>query len=68
MRALIAVLLLTVAAQAAPDCYCTDTRGERREVGETACLTVDGRRVSARCEMFQNVPGWRPREGGCVGA
>ena len=33
------------------DCYCTDRSGSRVELGETICLTVDGRAFLARCEI-----------------
>lgn len=48
-----------------PDCYCTN-RGQRVEMGATACLRVDGRRFTARCAMSQNSPTWRPEADGCA--
>ncbi len=49
-----------------PDCYCTGTEGERYEMGESACLRVDGRSFLATCEMSLNVPIWRDTGEGCV--
>ncbi len=48
------------------DCYCTDTEGLRVELGETICLTVDGRAFMAQCAMSLNVPMWRETGLGCV--
>lgn len=48
-----------------PDCYCSN-RGERVELGATACLRVDGRRFTARCAMSQNSPAWRREAEGCA--
>ncbi len=48
------------------DCYCTDTQGERIEVGETICLQVDGRMFMAQCQMSLNVPMWREVSPGCL--
>ncbi len=50
------------------DCYCTDTVGERRELGEEICLFVDGRAYLARCEMSLNTTMWRETAEGCPGA
>jgi hypothetical protein len=47
-----------------PECYCTN-RGQRVEVGERACLQVDGRAFTALCFMSQNSPGWRREREGC---
>ena len=48
-----------------PDCYCTDSDGERVEMGETACLEIGSRRVLARCGWSVNNPAWRPEGEGC---
>ena len=48
------------------ECYCTDTQGARRELGEVICLTVGGRSFMAKCVMAQNVPFWRDQEEGCL--
>ncbi len=47
-----------------PDCYCTN-RGVRYELGQFACLRVDGRKYLARCEMSLNNPMWREKEPSC---
>ncbi len=49
-----------------PECYCTDTSGARVELGETICLTVDGRTYQARCEMMLNNPMWREIGSACT--
>ena len=41
------------------ECYCTDTYGQRVELGESVCLFVDGRSFIAKCEMSLNNPAWR---------
>lgn len=48
-----------------PDCYCTDSGGDRVELGGTICLSVDGREYTARCEMSQNNPMWREIADSC---
>jgi hypothetical protein len=48
-----------------PPCYCTDTEGRRVEIGETACLTIAGKAVTALCRMSLNNPAWRTLEDGC---
>ncbi|WP_319826443.1 hypothetical protein [Thalassovita sp.] len=68
-------LVLTVAATPAlsdatiggktVDCYCTDSKGSRVELGETICLQVDGRMFMAQCQMSLNVPMWREVAQGC---
>lgn len=42
-----------------PDCYCTDSAGERVEIGEVACLSIGSNRKAARCDMSLNNPIWR---------
>ena len=49
-----------------PECYCTDTYGKRRELGDIICLTVGGRSYEAKCIMAQNNPFWRDLERGCL--
>lgn len=49
-----------------PECYCTDSRGDRVEVGERACLKVNGRAFLARCDKALNVTIWRATGEGCV--
>ena len=50
-----------------PDCYCTDSLGQRVEMGQMACLTIGSRRVLARCGMSVNNPAWREQSEGCPG-
>lgn len=49
-------------------CYCRDSQGGRVEMGEEACLVVNGRAFMARCEMALNVPAWRTTGEDCVSA
>lgn len=48
------------------ECYCTDTQGLRVSLGETVCLTVNGRSFMAQCDMSLNVPIWRDTGQGCL--
>ncbi len=48
------------------ECYCTDGKGRRVELGETVCLFVDGRLFTAQCQMSLNNPIWREIAGGCL--
>ncbi|NDR57198.1 hypothetical protein [Aliiruegeria sabulilitoris] len=48
------------------DCYCTDSTGDRVELGDVICLRVDGRMFLARCEMSLNNPMWREVQEGCT--
>ncbi|WP_338023231.1 hypothetical protein [Aliiroseovarius subalbicans] len=48
------------------DCYCTDTQGDRVELGEVICLFVNDRAFLARCEMSLTNPMWRDTGEGCV--
>ena len=50
-----------------PDCYCTDSKGQRVEMGQKACLIIGSRRVLARCDMSVNNPTWRHESEGCPG-
>ncbi len=50
-----------------PDCYCTDSKGKRVEMGQRACLTIGSREVTARCDMSVNNPTWRLENEGCPG-
>ena len=50
----------------APECFCTDRLGKRRELGDLSCLTVDGRSYQAKCIMAQNNPFWRDQNRGCL--
>ncbi|WP_419555500.1 hypothetical protein [Pseudaestuariivita rosea] len=48
------------------DCYCTDAGGNRVELGQMMCLSVDGRSFTAQCQMSLNVPMWREVQQGCL--
>ena len=48
------------------DCYCTDSRGSRVELGQFKCLHVGGRSFTAQCQMSLNVPMWREISQGCL--
>jgi len=50
-----------------PDCFCTDTDGKRVEMGQTACLQVGAKQITARCDMSLNNPAWRQESEGCPG-
>ena len=50
----------------AVDCYCTDSKGERVELGEKICLHVDGKSFMAQCQMSLNNPMWRKVSDGCL--
>jgi len=50
-----------------PDCYCTDSKGQRVDMGKTACLVIGSRRILARCDMSVNNPIWRQESEGCPG-
>ena len=47
------------------ECFCTDTYGQRHELGDIICLTVDSRTFLAKCVMAQNNPFWREQSQGC---
>ncbi|SLN11194.1 hypothetical protein PSA7680_00110 [Pseudoruegeria aquimaris] len=48
------------------DCYCTDSKGARVELGEMICLQVNGRMFMAQCQMSLNNPMWREISEGCL--
>lgn len=48
-----------------PDCYCTDSTGQRIELGRTACLKIGSQQFTARCDMSVNNPTWRRVSEGC---
>lgn len=59
---LVIAMLIPLAAgaqQKTVDCYCTDKGGARVELGETICMSVDGRQFMAQCQMSLNNPMWR---------
>ena len=75
MNARIVLLCLAFAGPALADgtyngktveCYCTDSRGGRVEMGETICLHVDGKSFMAQCQMSLNNPMWRKVSDGCL--
>ena len=69
MRYILPLIFLASTAHAQhkwPDCYCTDSTGARVELGETICLSVDGREFLAQCQMSLNNPMWREMQSGCV--
>jgi len=47
-----------------PECYCTN-RDQRVEIGGFSCLTVDGERFLAQCDLSLNSPIWRKVEDSC---
>jgi len=49
-----------------PECYCTDSRGNRVEVGRSACLTIGRREMTSRCEKVRNLVIWRHQAEGCA--
>jgi len=49
-----------------PECYCTDSRGQRVEVGQLACLQIGQRQITSRCEKARNLVIWRHQEEGCA--
>ena len=50
-----------------PDCFCTDSTGQRVEMGQTACLSIGAQSFTARCAMSVNNPIWRRVGDGCPG-
>ena len=48
-----------------PDCYCTDSEGERVELGQHVCLQIGSRQVWALCDMSVNNPTWRHDGAAC---
>ncbi len=57
--------VLTPGGRSIP-CYCTDSEGDRVEMGEIICLTVNGRSFTAQCQMSLNNPMWRELNEGCL--
>lgn len=50
-----------------PECYCTDSVGQRVDIGQTACLQIGSRQVLARCDTSVNLTTWRTIGEGCPG-
>lgn len=48
--------------------YCTDSTGQRMELGEVLCITAGCQTWMARCDMSVNSPTWRKIQDGCPGA
>lgn len=48
-----------------PDCFCTDSNGERIELGQSVCLEIGRRKIWALCDMSLNNPTWRHSDEGC---
>ncbi len=48
-----------------PDCFCTDSDGQRIELGRTTCLRIGSQLVLAKCGMSLNNPTWRHIQKGC---
>ncbi|PJE33553.1 hypothetical protein PSM7751_04015 [Pseudooceanicola marinus] len=73
LRYALILAALPATAQEAPmpplkaiECYCTDRQGDRVELGEVICLSVDGRSYLAQCQMSLNVPMWREVGPSCL--
>lgn len=68
MIAAVAALLAAEIGYAAPPdsrCSCRNRDGSKYELGQVACLRVDGRAYLARCEMELNVTTWKKLRDGC---
>lgn len=66
--ALFAALGMTVLLQAgaaAAECTCVNKDGTRYNMGDVACIRVDGRAYMAECELNLNVTSWRKIGDGC---
>ncbi|MEO0753049.1 MAG: hypothetical protein AAFY25_14735 [Pseudomonadota bacterium] len=61
-----ALPLTTVAHSKTQDCYCTNSSGDRVELGDVVCLYVNGRSFTAQCQMSLNNPMWREVNEGCL--
>lgn len=48
-----------------PDCFCTDSTGQRIELGMTSCLKIGSQSFLARCGMSLNNPIWRRVDDKC---
>ncbi|MCV3737919.1 hypothetical protein OCK02_17080 [Rhizobium sp. TRM96647] len=63
-----AVLTLPAWAAAGPPdarCTCRNRDGSKHALGAVVCLSVDGRKYLARCEMVLNVTSWQKVQDGC---
>ena len=70
-RTLLLGMIATVAALLAADlarahnCTCRNRDGSKYQLGQIACLRVDGNVYMARCEMDLNVSTWKKLSDGC---
>ncbi|MEI2302045.1 hypothetical protein MKZ91_28685 [Ensifer sp. MJa1] len=64
MTAAVAALLAAEVASA-HNCTCRNRDGSKYQLGQIACLRVDGNVYLARCEMNLNVSTWRKLRDGC---
>ena len=48
-----------------PGWFCTDSAGQRIELGRTTCLKIGSQKILARCDMSLNNPTWRRIQEGC---
>ncbi len=51
---------------AKPECFCTDSAGDRKDLGDVICITIGERSFQAKCVMAQNNPFWRDLGQGCL--
>ncbi|NVD38543.1 hypothetical protein HT585_06735 [Ensifer sp. HO-A22] len=67
VAAVVALVAADVGYAAPPDtrCTCRNRDGSKYELGQTACLRVDGTSYLARCEMNLNVTTWKKLREGC---
>ena len=45
--------------------YCTDSNGQRVELGQVICITASCQTWLAKCDMSLNSPTWRKVQDGC---
>lgn len=72
---LLSCMLLVAAVLVVPDwaaagppdarCTCRNRDGSKHALGAVVCLSVDGRKFLARCEMVLNVSSWQKVQDGC---
>lgn len=63
-----AVLIVPAWTAAGPPdarCTCRNRDGSKHALGAVVCLSVDGRKYLARCEMVLNVTSWQKVQDGC---
>lgn len=61
----LAFALGAAAGADAHNCTCRNRDGSRYQLGQVACLHVDGKSFLARCEMKLNVSSWTKVQDGC---